>query len=135
MPWTKRTSTGGNRFRTEAFRYEVEHGSDLLATRVELLYDHVNTESSRFSMIVATGKRVPLNTLAPLTLPRMLSTTRHRDQSRAATRTPWLQITAKSRAGQAGSSDGSETVDSPQPALQPVPTRENALTTFAVDFF
>jgi|SRR6185503_14488600 len=106
-----------------AFRHD-EHGCDLLAAHVELLYDLVDTEASRFSMIVATGKRVPLNTQAPPTLPGMLSTAGHRGQSSVATRTPSLQITAKSRGGQAGSSDGSETVNSPQPALELVPTRE-----------
>jgi hypothetical protein len=33
--------------------------------------------SSTFSMTVATGKRVPLNTQAPLTLPETLSTAGH----------------------------------------------------------
>ena len=37
-----------------------------------------------FSMTVATGSRVPLNTQAPLALPGMLSTTGHWDQSSAA---------------------------------------------------
>jgi hypothetical protein len=40
--------------------------------------------SSRFSMTVATGKRVPLNTHAPLTLSGTLSTAGHWDQSGAA---------------------------------------------------
>jgi hypothetical protein len=35
-------------------------------------------------MTVATGKRVPGNTHAPLTLPGMLSTAGHWDQSRVA---------------------------------------------------
>ena len=35
-------------------------------------------------MTVATGRRVPLNTQAPLTLPGMLSTAGHWDQSSAA---------------------------------------------------
>src|SRR5689334_5768276 len=60
-------------------------------------------------MIVATGKRVPLNTQAPLTLPGMLSTAGHRDQSSTATRTPSLQITAKWGARHAGSCHGSKT--------------------------
>src|SRR5262245_32272396 len=33
-----------NRFSAQAFRYEVEHGYDLLTTHVELLYDLVDTE-------------------------------------------------------------------------------------------
>src|SRR5262245_48589211 len=82
--------------------------------------------SSRFSMIVATGKRVPLNTQAPPTLPGILSTAGHRDQSRVATRTPSLQTTAKSRGRHAGSSDGSEIGFSPQLAGHLVPTPENA---------
>src|ERR1700681_3794282 len=41
-------------------------------------------KSSRFSMTVATGKRVSRNTHAPLTLPGMLSTAGHWDQSRVA---------------------------------------------------
>src|SRR6266850_629143 len=40
--------------------------------------------SSRFSKTTATGVRVPLNTQAPLTLPGMLSTARHWDQSSEA---------------------------------------------------
>src|SRR5260221_12517029 len=40
--------------------------------------------SSRFSKTVATGIRVSLNTHAPLTLPGMLSTAGHWDQSRIA---------------------------------------------------
>src|SRR5712664_1649781 len=40
--------------------------------------------SSKFSKTTATGVRVPLNTQAPLTLPGMLSTTAHWDQSSAA---------------------------------------------------
>jgi len=40
--------------------------------------------SSRFSMTVATGSRVPRNTHAPLTLPGMLSTAGQCDQSRTA---------------------------------------------------
>lgn len=78
-------------------------------------------------MIVATGNRVPLNTQAPPTLPGMLSTAGHRDQSSVATRTPSLQITAKSRGRHAGSSDGLETLNLPQPALQLVPTRGAAV--------
>src|SRR5258706_11450563 len=39
---------------------------------------------SRFSNTVATGMRVSLNTHAPLTLPGMLSTAGHCDQSRVA---------------------------------------------------
>src|SRR5437870_10323382 len=51
--------------------------------------------SSRFSMTVATGRRVPLNTQAPLTLPGTLSTIGHCDQSSAAiSRPPSFQITA-----------------------------------------
>src|SRR5438132_262380 len=41
-------------------------------------------KSSRFSMTVATGMRVSRNTHAPLTLPGMLSTVGHWDQSRVA---------------------------------------------------
>src|SRR6202161_2167642 len=37
--------------------------------------------ASRFSKIAETGIRVPFNTQAPLTLPGMLSTTGHSDQS------------------------------------------------------
>ncbi len=40
---------------------------------------------SKFSKTVETGIRVPLNTHAPLTLPGMLSTAGHWDQSRIAT--------------------------------------------------
>src|SRR5713226_5522159 len=39
--------------------------------------------ASRFSKTVATGMRVPLKTHAPLTLPGMLSTAGHCDQSSA----------------------------------------------------
>src|SRR5262249_51831416 len=39
--------------------------------------------ASRFSKTVATGSRVPRNTHAPLTLPGMLSTAEHCDQSSA----------------------------------------------------
>jgi hypothetical protein len=47
---------------------------------------------------------VPLNTQAPLTLPGMLSTAGHWDQSRAdILETPSLQITAKRRDRHAGS--------------------------------
>src|SRR5437763_17180206 len=42
--------------------------------------------ASRFSNTRETGIRVPLNTQAPLTLPGMLSTAEHCDQSRIATR-------------------------------------------------
>jgi hypothetical protein len=40
--------------------------------------------SSRFSKTIVMGVHVPLNTQAPLTLPGMLSTAEHWDQSRAA---------------------------------------------------
>src|SRR5450631_1166106 len=41
-------------------------------------------EFFKFSKIAATGIRVPRNTHAPLTLPGMLSTAGHCDQSRVA---------------------------------------------------
>src|SRR5690349_19888683 len=41
--------------------------------------------ASRFSNTRETGMRVPLNTQAPLTLPGMLSTAEHCDQSSDAT--------------------------------------------------
>jgi len=44
--------------------------------------------SSRFSITVATGRRVSWNTQAPPTLPGILSTAEHRDQSRLATVAP-----------------------------------------------
>ena len=78
-------------------------------------------------MTVATGRRVPLNTQAPLTLPGMLSTAGHRDQSRAATvQTPWLQITANCRARHIGSSHGPKPFNLPQPRVELVPSRESA---------
>src|SRR5271166_5398726 len=49
-------------------------------------------KSSRFSITVATGKRVSRNTQAPLTLPGTLSTAGHCDQSRTAITLSLLQI-------------------------------------------
>jgi hypothetical protein len=53
----------------EALRHEIKYRRGLLARHVELLHDFLIAQSSRFSMTVATGKRVPRNTHAPLTLP------------------------------------------------------------------
>src|SRR5262245_51777303 len=44
VPWSKRTTTGRNRFGAQAVGYEVEHGCDLLAGHVELLHDLLDTE-------------------------------------------------------------------------------------------
>jgi hypothetical protein len=64
---------------------ELEHGLDLLPRNRELLQHLVNAQpSSRFSKTIATSVRVPLNTQTPLTLPGMLSTAGHWDQSSEA---------------------------------------------------
>src|SRR5947208_17163531 len=82
--------------------------------------------SSRFSMTVATGRRVPLNTQAPPTLPGTLSTAGHRDQSSAAMNRPpaRLQLTGCRPGRHARSCSASETVQSPQPVRDLVPTGE-----------
>src|SRR5712675_380368 len=53
--------------------------------------------SSRFSKIVATGRRVPRKTHAPLTFPGTLSTAAHFDQSSAIGAPPSFDSNGKSR--------------------------------------
>jgi hypothetical protein len=72
-----RGGRGWQNRRFEALRYKIEHGVDLFARDVELLHDFLDAQISQISMTVATGRRVSLNTHAPLTLPGMLSTARH----------------------------------------------------------
>jgi hypothetical protein len=82
--------------------------------------------SSRFSMTVATGRRVPLNTQAPLTFPGLLSTAWHWDsQALPLFRFP-VPDHGKRTSRHAGSRCVAKPVDLPQPSLLLVPTRENA---------
>jgi hypothetical protein len=77
-------STGGDVGSAQALSDEVEDSGYLFARHVELLDDLVDAEILEVLDDVATGRRVPLNTQAPLTLPGMLSTAGHWDQSSAA---------------------------------------------------
>lgn len=64
---------------------EFEYGYDLFPRHVEPLHDLLDTRPG-FEIFenVETGIRVSLNTHAPLTLPGILSTAGHLDQSRLA---------------------------------------------------
>jgi hypothetical protein len=77
-------STGGDRVGAEALCSGLQDACDLLAGHVELLHDLLDTEGLEVLDDCRKGSRVPLNTQAPLTLPGMLSTTGHWDQSSAA---------------------------------------------------
>jgi hypothetical protein len=44
VPWSKRTTTGRNRFGAQALGYEVEYGFDLFARHVEPLNDLVDAQ-------------------------------------------------------------------------------------------
>jgi hypothetical protein len=71
--------------RIQAPRREFQHRYHLFPRNVKPLHDFVNVApASRFSNTIETGIRVSLNTHAPLTLPGMLSTAGHCDQSRLA---------------------------------------------------
>ncbi len=95
VPWSKRMSTGG----TGSARrlWATKSRTAVTCSRVTSNCSMTSSmlRSSRFSMTVATGRRVPLNTQAPLTFPGILSTAGHWDQSSAAMNSPpSLQITA-----------------------------------------
>src|SRR2546426_1041851 len=83
---------GGGEGLTIAICYpetKTPHRRGLPARHVELLHDFLVAQIFKvLTMTVATGKRVPRNTHAPLTLPGMLSTAAHWDQSRVATAQP-----------------------------------------------
>ena len=86
-------STGWNRLSAEALRHEVEHCRDLLARHVELLDNLVDAEILEVLDDGGDGQRVPLNAQAPLTLPGMLSTAGHWDQSSdAMVGTPYFRL-------------------------------------------
>jgi hypothetical protein len=77
-------STGGDEVSAEALGYEVENGRHLLARDVELLDDLLNAQILE---VLDDGGHRQAGTLehqAPLTLPGMLSTAGHWDQSSAA---------------------------------------------------
>ena len=76
--------TGGNGVSSEALGDEFEYSRDLLACHVELLHDLLDAEVLQVLDDGGDGEPCTLNTQAPLTLPGMLSTAGHWDQSSAA---------------------------------------------------
>jgi hypothetical protein len=80
-------------------------------------------------MTVATGRRVPLNTRAPLTLPGMLDcrapgpVKRRHGTYLLAPRVRQIPLR------HVGACHPPQSINLPQPAVQLVPTRENALVT------
>src|SRR5437762_2447618 len=119
-PWSNRTSTGRD-LGPQTLSHELEDGLHLFARHVCSMTSSM-LRSSRFSMTVATGNRVPLNTHAPPTLSGTLSTAGQFDQSSAAMdRSPSLQLTGSRRVRHAGSCCASKALDPSQPAHQMVP--------------
>jgi hypothetical protein len=77
-------STGRNGVRAKALSHEIQYGQHLLPRHVELLDDLVDAEILE---VLDDGGHWQASTLehqAPLTLPGMLSTAGHWDQSSAA---------------------------------------------------
>jgi len=82
--------------------------------------------SSRFSVTVATGRRVPLNTQAPLTLPGdALGSRTVGAIERCHGPTSKLRLTGSRVGRHAGSRRAPELLDLLQPGRHPVPTGEN----------
>ena len=77
-------STGGDVGSAQAQSHKREDSGYLFARHVELLDDLVDAEILEVFDDRGYGQTVPLNTHAPLTLPGMLSTAGHWDQSSAA---------------------------------------------------
>jgi hypothetical protein len=122
----QKTRTGGTGFGAEALSNEIEHCRGRFARHVVLLDDLVDTEVSRFSMTVATGKRVPLNTHAPLTLPWMLSTVGHPGPVKRCHECNSYVSDYGNGMGVTALKRGAHALNLPQPTSHPVPTRENA---------
>jgi hypothetical protein len=59
VPWSKRTSAGWDCSSVQALGHELQDSRDLLPRHVELFDASSTLRSSRFSMTVATGRRVP----------------------------------------------------------------------------